>query len=177
MACTGINKVFDMVRGGAANVAKHQHVARQSRKIRGPQNGHTTQLNCKLYPFESCKGRRRQERPQSRTPPWRARGGCGQARLRLGREHVLSPSSAFLPPARALAGLRRGPARWRCGPGFRAPCSLTSMRLLRFWKSYTPSGELKTRRAAGGQDVVGAGAVVAQALAGVSPQKDGPGVL
>jgi len=24
-----------------------------------------------------------------------------------------------------------------------APASLTSMRLLRFWKSYTPSGELK----------------------------------
>src|SRR5574344_464247 len=58
---------LDMVRGGAANVAKHQHVARQSRKIRGPQNGHTTQLNCKLYPFEPCKKQRRQERPQSRT--------------------------------------------------------------------------------------------------------------
>ena len=34
----------------------------------------------------------------------------------------------------------------------------------------------ETRGAAGGQHVVGAGAVVAQALAGVSAQKDGAGV-
>ncbi len=50
------------------------------------------------------------------------------------------------------------------------------MRLLRFWKSYTPSGERKARGAAGGQHVVGAGAVVAQAFAGVSAQEDRAGV-
>jgi hypothetical protein len=42
---------------------------------------------------------------------------------------------------RGPAGLRHGPARWRSGPACWAPASLTSIRLLRFWKSYTPSGD------------------------------------
>ena len=56
-------------------------------------------------------------------------------------------------------------------PSTWAPASLTSMRLLRFWKSYTPSGEEKARRAAGGQHVVGACAVVAS-FRWCTPQED-----
>ena len=47
---------------------------------------------------------------------------------------------------------------------------------LRFWKSYTPSGELKRAVPRGRQHVVRTGTVVAQALAGEGAQEDRAGV-
>ena len=49
------------------------------------------------------------------------------------------------------------------------------IRLVRFWKSYTPAG--RAGGAAGGQHVVGAGAVVAQAFEVKQPMKMAPACL